>query len=201
MGSIRNAIKTLQKHFLRWYLTAALTELPTHDEEEEEEEDSSPPCRRHSLGRCLSLVLSTRSVPVSLDSRVDWLHAIVDSVYTLQIQSEDKRIAVWRIQQYQTNTYGFTWFNFLFNTVGRFIKTHQRLHVNKKKSSTEVIHHRSHFSALQWMTYCEKRNMGAYGTWNRNRSKWEPKPVEELEISRCLRQHTINLHKFYGWLH
>lgn len=53
------------------YLTVALAELSADDEENEEEEESSTPCRRHSLGRCLSLVLGTQSAQVSLDPSVD----------------------------------------------------------------------------------------------------------------------------------
>lgn len=98
-GSIWDSLEVWLKHFkntfrvlsfnvwsvdiFRCYLTAALAELSADDEEEE----SSTPCRRHSLGRCLSLVLSTWSAPVSLDSNVDWLSAIVDSVYILQTKT------------------------------------------------------------------------------------------------------------------
>lgn len=85
----------LSVEIFRCYLTAALAELSADDEEEEEEEEgSSTPCRRHSLGRCLSLVLGTRSAPVSLDSSMDWLYAFVDSVYTLQTQSENRNTHV-----------------------------------------------------------------------------------------------------------
>lgn len=111
------------------YLTAALAELPG-DEEEEVEEESSTPCRRHSLGLCLSLVLGTRSVLVSLATNVDRLHAIMDSVYTLHnpvreqkhscgfSQSQGIFVIVGcmittdlrrqRIQQCETGIYGFT---------------------------------------------------------------------------------------------